>query len=247
MVATARITMALMAVGVTLATQSISLSNFTPRIENLPNTCQNAYTSAIQGCTKDDFASNARCSASCIQGLTRITTVVTQNCKGVNVPETSIIGVFLLNKGVEALCPSARATSSAASSPPPSSTQPAPPPPATTSSSSQAQETPDSSSAPPPESTASSSSSTQPASPLTPTSTELAASSSNIAPPQLSTAPGSAPPVPSQTESPQRSSQNSGGGSPFDIGASALAPQVRLSSFTLLGMVALTMVSTTVL
>ncbi|CAI6332289.1 unnamed protein product [Periconia digitata] len=242
-----RTTMALMAVGVTLATQSISLSNFTPRIENLPITCQNAYESSIQGCTKDDFGGS--CSSSCIQGLNRITTVVVANCKSVNVPGNSIIGVFMAGGGVQALCPNVQATtapSSSATPPPQTSTIPAPPPP-TTSSSSQADETPESSTTPSPESTDASSSdpSTTSTSSTASSSTDVATSSSSSDPPQLSTATGSPPPLPSQTESSQRASQNPGGGSPFDIGASAPATQLQPRKITLFAMLGLVLVLAT--
>lgn len=244
MVRSLRIIMALMAAGITLATQSISLSNFTPRIENLPISCQNAYQSAIQGCTKDDFAPNARCSSTCIQGLNRITTVVTTNCKSVNVPETSIIGVFLRNKGVEALCPDVQLTTSSSARPPPqTSSRPPPPPPSTTTSSSQAEDTPDPSSSSSAQSTDSQSARPTATSSSTDTAASASSSSSSSADrPQLSTDTGSPPPAPTPTDPPQRSNQNPGGGSPFDIGASAPAPQLRLSGITLLAMFGITMV-----
>lgn len=132
----------LIAMGVTSAASAISLSNFTPRIENLPSQCQSAYTTQIEGCVAGDFAVNARCSANCVSGLVKISQLVGRQCANVDVPETSIIGVFLLGQGIPALCPGVAVTTIGSSS----STQ-APPP-----QTSQAQET--SQQAPPPSSAA---------------------------------------------------------------------------------------------
>ncbi|KAF2475179.1 uncharacterized protein BDR25DRAFT_184538, partial [Lindgomyces ingoldianus] len=95
--------MALVASGITSAGASVALSNFTPRIENLPQQCQAVYTRPIAGCEAGDFGSNSRCSSSCVKGLVDIQNLVTQACATVDVPETSIIGVFLLGKGIPAL------------------------------------------------------------------------------------------------------------------------------------------------
>ncbi|KAF1927799.1 uncharacterized protein M421DRAFT_15796, partial [Didymella exigua CBS 183.55] len=85
------------------ATSDISLSQFTPRINNLPTECKAVYTSTIDGCTASDFSSSATCSAQCVAGLTRIAASVKSGCRNVDVGETSIIGVFQNDIGVAAL------------------------------------------------------------------------------------------------------------------------------------------------
>ncbi|KAF2643940.1 hypothetical protein P280DRAFT_477377 [Massarina eburnea CBS 473.64] len=229
-----RILMALTAVGITTATQSISLSNFTPRIENLPTTCQNAYITGIEGCTKDDFGTGALCSAKCVQGLVKISDLVAVACQTVNVPDTSIIGVFLLSRGVQALCPGITVVTKSSTT---KSTQSVQSTQTTTSQSlsstttSQARTTASASSAPSTQSSGASTSSSATTSP-TPTQTNQATTQ----PPstlqsQLTTDTRTPPPASSQTGSQQA---NAGGGSPFDIGATASASQLHLGSTTVL-------------
>ncbi|KAF1962205.1 hypothetical protein CC80DRAFT_399731 [Byssothecium circinans] len=229
-----------MAVGVTTATQSISLSNFTPRIENLPSSCQSVYTTAIQDCTKDDFTAGARCSAKCVRGLLKISNSVAQGCKSVDVPETSIIGVFLLGAGVPALCPGVIVTTvSSSSTQPPTqiSTNPA----STTTTSSQAKSTTSSPPPPPSQSSSSASSSSSPASTVTtstsPQTSQAAAPPPSSTPRTLSIETNTPPPAPSQTNSQQ--ANQAGGGSPFDIGATAASSQIRYSSVAIITMLLL--------
>ncbi|OCK85659.1 hypothetical protein K432DRAFT_400047 [Lepidopterella palustris CBS 459.81] len=83
---------------------AISLSNFTPRVENLPSACEAVYDQTIAGCQASDFATNAQCSKACINGLVAISQAVQSQCKDADVAETSIIGVFLQGQGIPSLC-----------------------------------------------------------------------------------------------------------------------------------------------
>ncbi|OCK98252.1 uncharacterized protein K441DRAFT_544718, partial [Cenococcum geophilum 1.58] len=92
------------------AATAISLSNFTPRINDLPSACNTVYTQAIPGCQVSDFTANAQCSKACINGLVQISAEVNSQCANADVPETSIIGVFLLGQGIPALCNNTQVT-----------------------------------------------------------------------------------------------------------------------------------------
>lgn len=230
----------LVAMGAASATSAISLSNFTPRIENLPGDCQAVYTREISGCVAADFTTQGqRCSANCVNGLVEISKAVTQACGSVDVPETSIIGVFLLGQGIPALCPGVQVTTIAPSSTP----APAPPP----------------SKGPPPPAEQSSAAETsqqeQPSSSASPTSTGGIAIDTTVPTTLVTAFPNppantAQPPSNVQTSSTQsqptansqKSNQDSGGGSPFDIVATgsspALAP-IRSLALGVLGAVAL--------
>lgn len=208
--------MTLVAVGVTSASQSISLSNFTPRIENLPQACQTAYTTTIDGCSATDFNKDTGCSNGCVQGLVKISKLVTQQCGNVDVPETSIIGVFLLGKGIEALCPNIVVTTIGSSSTQASKT---------TASSEQASSTTAAQTTQTTESTSSSS---------TAAATSVASSPNNpVAVPSSSASLStSKPPAAKQTTNGQKSNQDSGGGSPFDVQAAGSSTPVSLCALT---------------
>ncbi|KAJ4398106.1 hypothetical protein N0V91_010454 [Didymella pomorum] len=62
----------LLAVARLTAATDISLSSFTPRIDNLPSACRAVYTTPIDGCAATDFAAGATCSVQCLAGLVRI-------------------------------------------------------------------------------------------------------------------------------------------------------------------------------
>ncbi|KAF2262981.1 hypothetical protein CC78DRAFT_293548 [Lojkania enalia] len=220
----------LVAIGVS-ATNSVSLSNFTPRIENLPSECQTVYNRPIQGCTAEDFTSSDRselCSTDCVVGLVEIAKDVQQACSNVDVPETSIIGVFLLGFGVEALCPDVVITTV---TPSPSTTQVQ----QQTTTKAEARTSSEAASS----STSSTSSSegidvdtsvptapgTTLATTFTETPTETAAPSDTEQPPPANTDSSSA--EPSQTASSQKSNADSGGGSPFDVQATGGSTTLR--------------------
>lgn len=229
-----RVIMSLMAVGVTSATQSISLSNFTPRIENLPASCQSAYTSPIEGCQASDFTTADRCSAQCVQGLIKISNLVAQQCGNVDVPETSIIGVFLLGKGVPSLCPGVEVTTVGQSS-----TQAPPPQTSAQAQTSSAAQPPASSQAQASSSAAASSSSAESApaqSSAANTPNQSAAPPSSTSVPQITFDTGNAPPAPAQTADSQKSNKDSGGGSPFDVQATGASSQLQLGNYAILAM-----------
>jgi hypothetical protein len=84
---------------------SVSLSDFTPKITSLSSQCQAVYTTTIPGCKVSDFTNSAHtCSTSCLNGLVQINALVNQNCADDDVEETSIIGLFLLGQAIQLLC-----------------------------------------------------------------------------------------------------------------------------------------------
>ncbi|OCL11055.1 hypothetical protein AOQ84DRAFT_230031, partial [Glonium stellatum] len=110
------------------STTAISLSNFTPHIDNLPSACNAVYTQTIPGCTAADFTTNTQCSKACVSGLVQISAAITSQCADADVAETSIVGVFLLGQGIPALCNNIQVTTIPASTQPKSTTAAAPPP-----------------------------------------------------------------------------------------------------------------------
>ncbi|KAF2865450.1 hypothetical protein BDV95DRAFT_253532 [Massariosphaeria phaeospora] len=232
----------LLAAGVTTASQLVALSNFTPQVDNLPSQCQTVYTTKIQGCVPGDFVTKDghQCTESCVSGLYKIAPAVIQQCRGATVPDKSIVAIFLLSLGPNALCPNNGLPEPEASSTQveQTSTRP-PPPPAST-----AQE-------PSPSSTAEidtdprASATTLATSSASPTSPTVAPPASTP-PPQPTSATGDSPALqpppaaPSETASSQKSNSGSGGGSPFDVVAAGSSSQLRPStamSGAILGMV----------
>ncbi|KAF2014769.1 hypothetical protein BU24DRAFT_463526 [Aaosphaeria arxii CBS 175.79] len=229
---------ALVPVGVAVTNSPVSLSNFIPRIENLPSQCQSVYTRTIQGCTQTDFTSSSGCSSSCLNGLVTITREVNRSCANVDVPETSIIGVFLLGLGIPSLCPNAVVTTIAATSAAPTQQ---PPPPQTSSSEDDGDDvtTTTTSSA----AAVTSTSSGIAVDPSIPTDTTLATSIATTAvqsanPPSetgnqdAQSSPATSAAAPQQTADTQKSNAESGGGSPFDVVAEggAAPPSERIGS-----------------
>ncbi|OCK90565.1 uncharacterized protein K441DRAFT_236201 [Cenococcum geophilum 1.58] len=211
------------------AATAISLSNFTPRINDLPSACNTVYTQTIPGCQVSDFSTNAQCSKACINGLVQISAEVNSQCANADVSETSIIGVFLLGQGIPALCniqvTTAPATTQVKSTAAPSSSA--------VPSSSAAQKSSagiimDTSSSPIMSSTLVTSavaSSTPPAVSSAPESSTLSSAevqssvkaSSTSATFSLASSTKSA--ASTKTSTIQKSNPNSGGGSPFDVQA----------------------------
>ncbi|UPX17438.1 uncharacterized protein EKO05_0007792 [Ascochyta rabiei] len=193
----------------------ISLSNFTPRIDNLPTPCKTVYNTKIDACVSSDFVVGAKCSSGCLAGLTKIGAAVQTGCAGVDVGETSIIGVFQNNIGIDALCPN---NQQAATSSSPSST---------------ARTTlPTSTRTPTPTTSTAATSTRQPTSTsssglnLDPNATF--ATSTVTAAPTDAVATSSVPKGNSQL-----SNSDSGGGSPFDVVATGGAPQLRATKAAL--------------
>lgn len=205
---------------------AVSLASFTPRINNLPPTCQSVYTTTIEGCRAEDFGSSNRCSSACVQGLAKITESVLRGCADVDVGETSIIGVFQNGLGIQALCPGVSVTtvgSTTATSTRSTTTVQSTSSRATTTTSTRASTTSDSAS----ETQTSSATSAAIA-------TDPGATSANNAPTgvtQSSTFRTSAAP-PSRTANSQLSNADSGGGSPFDVTATGSSAQLRVVDVT---------------
>ncbi len=198
----------------------ISLSNFTPRIDNLPTQCKTVYNTKIDGCVSSDFNLGATCSSVCLAGLAKIGSAVKIGCTGVDVGETSIIGVFQNNIGIAALCPNNKQASASSSSP---STA------RTTMQTSTRTSAPATTIVAPPTNTAQPSSASS--SGLNPDTTATLVTSDPGALPTLVTEPSSVPTGNSGNS--QLSNSDSGGGSPFDIVATGAAPQLQLSKIAL--------------
>lgn len=101
--------MTLVPTGLSLPSEPVSLSKFTPRIENLPSSCQEAYNAPISGCTREDFPKERNpninnCSGACVDGLIDIVALVNEKCAAVRVPRDSIIGVALVGDLLPKLC-----------------------------------------------------------------------------------------------------------------------------------------------
>lgn len=223
--------------GITSLSSALSLANFTPRIENLPPQCQTVYTTQIAGCQAGDFTNKKAgetCSKPCVDGLVSIMKAVESQCAGVNVPDNSIIGVFLLGLGIPSLCPGIEVVTVS----PTSSTLNTPAVPSPTSSSQAS-------------TTSAEASSSQTSSEAEATSTSEAANSSGIvidttvvpttlatSVPSLVATESSTSARATSTATSQKSNADSGGGSPFDVVAtgssSSLSP---LRSLVISGLV----------
>ncbi|KAH7068178.1 hypothetical protein BKA63DRAFT_108030 [Paraphoma chrysanthemicola] len=211
---------------------AVQLASFAPRIEISNAQCRAAYTTNIDGCQATDFASGAKCSSACVQGLVKIGEVVNRVCKDVDVGETSIIGVFQNGIGIQALCPGVAVTTISSSTKAPTQTSAAAQPPARTTTTSAA-------APPPPASTlATSTSTSQSEAAQAPSSssqvivTDPDPTSVANSPPTSAVKPlssSSAAASPSRAANAQLSNADSGGGSPFDVQAVSASP--RLSSF----------------
>jgi hypothetical protein len=236
----------------TAATSAVSLASFTPRILIPSKPCQDVYTSTIDGCTPDDFVKNGqnknRCSNACAQGMAKIAEAVLKSCKDVDVPEASIIGVFQVGIGVQALCPDVSVitvSSGAASStkPPPQSSAPAATSKAATATTTVAppSSTLATSTTPASQSrTTESSSSSSQGITTDPNATSGATLSPSLAPPIASSSTQSSAVAQTTRAGPaQLSNAGSGGGSPFDIvaGASSHLRAVDSTMAALLAMV----------
>src|ERR1700761_5993152 len=84
--------------------QAISLADFIPLLQGLPAACDAAYRAAIPGCVAGDFEPPYVCSQSCLNGLIQTNGQVTTACEGVSVNPQSIVGLFLVGDGIQALC-----------------------------------------------------------------------------------------------------------------------------------------------
>ncbi|KAF4304268.1 hypothetical protein GTA08_BOTSDO08297 [Botryosphaeria dothidea] len=90
--------------------RAVSLSDFTPRVEDLSSQCDAVYNRQIKDCSASDLQTGDNCSVACISGLVAIAESVKSACANDDIAETSIIGVFLLGKGPQILCSNIAAT-----------------------------------------------------------------------------------------------------------------------------------------
>ncbi|KAH9866986.1 hypothetical protein IAQ61_007576 [Plenodomus lingam] len=226
---------------VSTTSATISLSNFTPRIDNLPAQCATVYTTNIEGCVAGDFSSTDGstpiCSEACLQGLAKIQNAVSQSCAGVDVGETSIIGVFQNGLGLRALCPAGTVTSQSSSTTKTTTTKVSVPPRSsagattTTSSAESVRPSGVASASSPPGTEDAQSSSLSGSRPSLDTFT-TSAQATNVAP--SSTARASTTRAPSN----QLSNTGSGGGSPFDVVAVASSSQLKMLNMTVASLIA---------
>ncbi|KAF2451811.1 hypothetical protein P171DRAFT_478835 [Karstenula rhodostoma CBS 690.94] len=202
--------MALVPTGVTTDIEAVSLSKFVPRIENLPQSCQVAYNTSIQGCTRADFPKERNeainnCSNDCVQGLIKIVQLVNQQCSTVRVPADSIIGVALSGNLLPKLCGNITVVTSGQQT----STQSTLATSSTYTEASTTQQAQSTSAQSTPSSTAAGSVASSPSQSIQqpPSSTQQ----------DITIDTGTPPPAPSQTAIGQKSNPDSGGGSPFDV------------------------------
>ncbi|KAF3048486.1 hypothetical protein E8E11_009517 [Didymella keratinophila] len=220
------------------AATDISLSSFTPRIDNLPSACRAVYTTPIDGCAASDFAAGATCSAQCLAGLVRIGVSVKTGCRDVDVGETSIIGVFQNGLGVAALCPNNKqSTTSATSAASQTNTAKTETTKSTlqtsTSTSTTAQAT---TTASPPSSAAQSSKASSSSGSIAIDTTVTQATSTTFQFNDPTAAPTS---TGTSSGNSQLSNSGSGGGSPFDVVATGAAAQVKTTLSGLLAVAVL--------
>ncbi|KAJ9638784.1 hypothetical protein H2199_006644 [Coniosporium tulheliwenetii] len=78
-----------------------------PRNTVLSRTCAAVYTQPIPSCTPSDFHDPAACSASCMDGVLEIQSLVQTACADDAVPGNTVIGFFLAGRALEAVCPPA--------------------------------------------------------------------------------------------------------------------------------------------
>lgn len=202
---------------------TVSLASFVPRIDNLLTQCATVYNYKIDGCVASDFSITSRCSATCVQGLVKITDAVLKSCADVDVGETSIIGVFQNGLGIQALCPGVTVTTGSSSTSTTtrvtsiSSTQVA----ATTTAARTSTTSTTQSSAPQSSSTSSGGLNIDPSATASLT-TSINASPTNVVQPGTSSTA-----KPSQVAGSQLSNSDSGGGSPFDVVAVGASSHLR--------------------
>lgn len=202
-----------------------SLSDFKPRVNNLPSNCQTVYTAAIAGCSGSDFSGT--CSFGCIKGLQAMTAFVQAACQGISFQNTNLISVFLSGMGPASLCPNLQAQASNAS--PTTTAQNTQ---ASSAATSAATTSPSTTSSAATGTTSSSNASTNTASSSS-TTTSTGSTSANTS--ATTTTSGQISMQTSSAASPQASSQcvsRGGGGSPFDISGTQCSSARSLSIWT---------------
>ncbi|KAF7195647.1 hypothetical protein HII31_02965 [Pseudocercospora fuligena] len=205
-------TVALLALPAT--TLAVSLSDFTPRVSNLPPRCKAVYTQTVDGCSSTDFGQGG-CSEACVEGLQAIAADVKSACGNKDITGQNIIVAYLAGSGPSSLCPNAAAILGGSGS--------------SSSDSDSSTSTPSTSASSPPSS--SSSTSSMPSSTKASATSTTASSTETVS--SLTTAPASStgllvdtsstPSSGSVSSSSQTDDGQSGGGSPFDTPSNGAA------------------------
>ncbi|EME86177.1 uncharacterized protein MYCFIDRAFT_82104 [Pseudocercospora fijiensis CIRAD86] len=205
-------------------TLAVSLSDFTPRVSNLPTRCEAVYTQTVHGCSSTDWEKDG-CSEACVEGLQEIAADVKSACENEDITGQNIIVAYLAGSGPSSLCPNAAAILGGGSSSN-SDTDSSTSTPSTRPGASSALSTPSSTSSTPkstkPSATSTAASETETVSSVT---TAPAASSSTGLLLDTSSTPtsGSVSSTSSASGSSQTDNGQSGGGSPFDTPSNSAA------------------------
>ena len=242
-------TLALLALPALIHAEKVSLIDFIPRVDNVSGDCDKVYKQAVTGCDSQDFKQKS-CSVTCVQALASMTQLVKDACSNEGFLDSSnkdsnILALFLQDRGPQNLCGNANEVLQSQSSPSAAPTTPS-------DYSSTAENTQPSTTAIV-SSTSTASSTEVPTSLLVDTSST---SSTESATSSQSTSSGTAsetsqifeaPSMPaswtatSASSQPTRSSEHSGGGSPFDVAAAQFSSSAAAtSSSAMLILVAIT-------
>ncbi|KAF2654035.1 hypothetical protein K491DRAFT_578124, partial [Lophiostoma macrostomum CBS 122681] len=203
---------------------AVSLNSFTPRLDNLPPACDTVYRQQITGCTANDFLTK-QCTTPCINGLIAIQHLVIDNCHDASVSAGSVIGAFRSGSGIPWVCSNVVISTT----PPDTATQTSAPAQASSSgapiqsggsqqstSRSQTSQAPQSSQA----ATSAAQSSSASATSASTSSTGGIAVDTSVLSTFATSAPGTSTSAKDpQSTNTQKSNQDSGGGSPFDVQA----------------------------
>lgn len=85
---------------------AVTLRDFTPRVDDLPEKCNTVYTQDITGCSDTDFTTGT-CSTSCVRGLNAIAFSIEGACGSLDLEGVSVLSAFIEGKGPSSLCPNA--------------------------------------------------------------------------------------------------------------------------------------------
>ncbi|KAF2102597.1 hypothetical protein NA57DRAFT_52159 [Rhizodiscina lignyota] len=95
-------------------TDAVSLADFKPGLQDVPDPCASVYMQDIDGCTPQDFA--VSCSRGCISGLVAINRKIAASCSQFDAPSGSLISFFQDGNGIQVLCNVEVVTASTSSS-----------------------------------------------------------------------------------------------------------------------------------
>ncbi|KAF2863174.1 hypothetical protein K470DRAFT_140969 [Piedraia hortae CBS 480.64] len=86
---------------------AVSLSDFPPRLSNLPPACQSIYKADIGACSASDFAGSG-CSVGCIRALNDLTAPIKRDCGNHGIQGENIVVAFLDDEGPVSVCSNAK-------------------------------------------------------------------------------------------------------------------------------------------